>query len=134
MRPSFAACSFEGGLAVIALCLHLQDRGVVYEPVDDGEDHGLIGDDPARFADRNDVVGARAVWNGGLCALHEYVAHMGRLHIRYKTATWLAGVVPNPFMRSPMPKPRHIEIDTLYTRLKQAGIAVIDQRETRLAL
>ena len=84
--------------------------------------------------DRNDIVGARAVWNGGLCALHEYVADMGRLHIRYKTAAWLAGLLPNPFMRSPMPKPRQIEIDTLYTLLKQAGIAVIEQRDTRIAL
>jgi dihydrodipicolinate synthase/N-acetylneuraminate lyase len=83
--------------------------------------------------DRNDVVAARSIWDGGLCALHEYVADMGRLHIRYKTATWLAGLIPNPFMRSPMPKPRQIEIDTLHQLLKQAGIAVIDIKQTRLA-
>jgi 4-hydroxy-tetrahydrodipicolinate synthase len=83
--------------------------------------------------DRNDVVSARSIWDGGLCALHEYVADMGRLHIRYKTATWLAGLIPNPFMRSPMPKPRQVEIETLYALLKQAGVTVIDSGETRLA-
>lgn len=57
---------------------------------------------------------------------------MGRLHIRYKTATWLAGLIPNPFMRSPMPKPRQVEVETLYKLLQQAGISVIDAREARL--
>ena len=54
------------------------------------------------------------IWDGGLVQLHEYVADMGRLHIRYKTATWLRGLIPNPFMRSPMPKPKQQEVDTLY--------------------
>ena len=56
--------------------------------------------------DAKDVDKARAIWDGGLHQLHEYVADMGRLHIRYKTATWLRGLIPNPFMRPPMPKPK----------------------------
>ncbi len=83
--------------------------------------------------DRNDVVQARKIWDGGLSQLHDYVADMGRLHIRYKTATWLCGLIPNPFMRAPMPKPLQSEIDTLYRLLKKVGIPVIDMKETRLA-
>ena len=58
---------------------------------------------------------------------------MGRLHIRYKTATWLRGLIPSPFMRAPMPKPRQEEIDTLYTLLKNLGFDVIESKETKLA-
>ena len=83
--------------------------------------------------DRKDIDGARRIWDGGLVQLHEYVADMGRLHIRYKTATWLRGLIPNPFMRAPMPKPRQEEIDTLYDLLKNLGLEVIDVKETRLA-
>jgi hypothetical protein len=48
-------------------------------------------------------------------------------------ATWLRGLIPNPFMRSPMPKPRQDEIDTLYRLLKAADMPVIGLKETRLA-
>jgi 4-hydroxy-tetrahydrodipicolinate synthase len=83
--------------------------------------------------DRKDIDQARKIWDGGLSQLHEYVADMGRLHIRYKTATWLCGLIPHPFMRAPMPKPLQHEIDTLYGLLKNLGIPVIDTKETRLA-
>ena len=39
--------------------------------------------------DTRDLDKACTIWNGGLCELQEYIADMGRLHIRYKTATWL---------------------------------------------
>jgi 4-hydroxy-tetrahydrodipicolinate synthase len=83
--------------------------------------------------DANDVVRAREIWNGGLHQLHDYVADMGRLHIRYKTATWLRGLIPNPFMREPMPKPLQKEVDTLYQLLIDLKLPVIDLKETRLA-
>jgi dihydrodipicolinate synthase/N-acetylneuraminate lyase len=83
--------------------------------------------------DAHDIDKARAIWDGGLAQLHEYVADMGRLHIRYKTATWLRGLIPNPFMRPPMPKPRQSEIDALYALLKALGFEVIEAKETRLA-
>lgn len=83
--------------------------------------------------DQNDVVKARNIWDGGLSQLHSYVADMGRLHIRYKTATWLCGLIPHPFMRAPMPMPQQKEIDTLYQLLKNLGVPVIDLKETRLA-
>lgn len=64
--------------------------------------------------------------------LHEYVADMGRLHIRYKTATWLRGLIPNPFMRPPMPRPRQVEIDTLYGLLQALRLPLIDRADTFL--
>jgi 4-hydroxy-tetrahydrodipicolinate synthase len=82
---------------------------------------------------RRDLEAACKIWNGGLVQLQEYVADMGRLHIRYKTAAWLRGLIPNPFMRPPMPRPRQVEIDTLYHLLKNLGLAVIDRSETSLA-
>jgi hypothetical protein len=65
--------------------------------------------------------------------INEVLRRYRRLHIRYKTATWLRGLIPNPFMRSPMPKPRQEEIDTLYGLLKDLRFDVIEARETRLA-
>jgi 4-hydroxy-tetrahydrodipicolinate synthase len=82
--------------------------------------------------DRDDVVAARKIWDGGLVQLHEYVADMGRLHIRYKTAAWLRGLLPNPYMRPPMPRPRQIEIDTIYQLLQNAGLNVIPKSEIML--
>jgi dihydrodipicolinate synthase/N-acetylneuraminate lyase len=83
--------------------------------------------------DAKDVERATTIWNGGLHQLHDYVADMGRLHIRYKTATWLRGLIPSPFMRAPMPKPKQEEIDTLYRLLTALELPVIDLKETRLA-
>jgi 4-hydroxy-tetrahydrodipicolinate synthase len=82
--------------------------------------------------DRNDIATANQIWNGGLSALHDYVADMGRLHIRYKTASWLCGLVPHPLMREPMPRPRQEEIDTLYALLSALKIPLIDIKDTRL--
>jgi 4-hydroxy-tetrahydrodipicolinate synthase len=81
---------------------------------------------------RRDIDESCRIWNGGLVQLHEYVADMGRLHIRYKTATWLRGLIPNPFMRPPMPQPKQAEIDILWTLLNNLGLSVIGKAETRL--
>ena len=83
--------------------------------------------------DRRDLDGACAIWNGGLSDLQDYIADMGRLHIRYKTATWLRGLIPNPFMRAPMPKPKQQEIDTIFRLLNDLKLDVIDLKDTRLA-
>lgn len=83
--------------------------------------------------DAKDIDKANATWNGGLVQLHEYVADMGRLHIRYKTAAWLRGLIPSPYMRSPMPKPRQVEIDTLYRLLRNLGFELIEPKDTKLA-
>lgn len=82
---------------------------------------------------RRDVEEACQIWEGGLSQLQDYVADMGRLHIRYKTATWLRGLIPNPFMRPPMPRPLQTEIDTLYMLLKNAGVSVIEKSAAKVA-
>jgi dihydrodipicolinate synthase/N-acetylneuraminate lyase len=82
--------------------------------------------------DRGDVAAATRIWDGGLLDLHEAVSDRGRLHIRYKTAAWLRGLIPTPYMRAPLPVPRQTEIDQLYVALKNAGLSVIDRKETQL--
>ncbi len=84
--------------------------------------------------DERDLEKACTIWQGGLSQLHEYVADMGRLHVRYKVATWLRGLIPNPFMRPPMPAPKQVEIDTIYALLQGAGLSVIDRKEATLAI
>ena len=73
-----------------------------------------------------DVALASTIWNGGLRQLQEHVfSDFGRLHVRYKTAAWLRGLIPSPQMRPPMPKPRRVEVEDLIVRLEAAGLAVI---------
>jgi 4-hydroxy-tetrahydrodipicolinate synthase len=63
---------------------------------------------------RNDVVAARKIWHGGLSRLHDYIyAEWGRLHVRYKAAAWMRGLIPQPAMRPPMPAPRPEELEML---------------------
>jgi 4-hydroxy-tetrahydrodipicolinate synthase len=75
-----------------------------------------------------DVDLARSIWEGGLVQLHEYIySEWGRLHIRYKIAAWLCGLIDSPLMRAPMPRPRQIEIDTIAKLLRGAGMEVIQK-------
>lgn len=75
---------------------------------------------------RGDVPAATAIWNGGLAELQEFVfSDFGRLHVRYKAATWLRGFIGDPLMRAPMPRPRRWEIDELATRLSACSVSVI---------
>ncbi len=77
---------------------------------------------------RGDLAEARRIWDGGLAALHEYIySEPGRLHVRYKVASWLAGFVDNPLMRPPMPAPRPEEIETVRGLMDKAGL-VAEQR------
>ena len=73
-----------------------------------------------------DVPRATKIWDGGLAQLHEYIySDFGRLHVRYKTATWLRGLVPSPVMRPPMPRPRRDEVNALASLLAACGLTVI---------
>ncbi|MGD8165930.1 dihydrodipicolinate synthase family protein [Herbiconiux sp. P16] len=77
-----------------------------------------------------DVARATAIWVGGLAALHEFVfADFGRLHVRYKIATWLRGFIANPLMRAPMPMPRRSEIAELQRLIAEAGLSLIPQSD-----
>jgi len=63
----------------------------------------------------NDVVKARRIWvEGGLRDLHEYIySDYSRLHLRYKIAAWLRGLIPSCRTRPPMPAAKPEEIATL---------------------
>jgi dihydrodipicolinate synthase/N-acetylneuraminate lyase len=74
----------------------------------------------------NDFNKAKEIWNSGLGMLHEYIySDYGRLHIRYKIATWLRGLIRSPFMRPPMPKPTTEEIETIKELLNKTGLEAI---------
>jgi dihydrodipicolinate synthase/N-acetylneuraminate lyase len=76
---------------------------------------------------RGDWKGALKIWENGLAELQEYVySDFARLHIKYKTATWLRGFISNPYMRPPLPKPRKEEVRVLKELLKNADMSVID--------
>ena len=70
----------------------------------------------------HDIVSARRIWvKGGLRDLHEYIySDYSRLHLRYKIAAWLRGLIPSCRTRPPMPKPKPEEIATI-TRLLEAS-------------
>ena len=77
-----------------------------------------------------DVDEATRIWNSGLENLQHYVySEYSRLHVRYKIATWLRGLIPLPSMRPPMPKPKKAEITNLRDLLKGAGLSVIPDED-----
>ena len=70
---------------------------------------------------------ALALWDGGLAALQEWMySDLSRLHLRYKVACWLRGLVPHPYMRRPMPAPKQEEIDALVRLMRSARLSIID--------
>lgn len=84
----------------------------------------------------NDVVKAREILFSGFMDLHEYVLGTGgemRLHTAYKAATWLRGLIPDPFMRAPQRKLRPEEVRNLRDRLKAVGLDVISDKDIRKA-
>ncbi|MBC7341589.1 MAG: dihydrodipicolinate synthase family protein [Clostridia bacterium] len=84
---------------------------------------------------RSDVQTARKIWDAGLAELQEYVySEYARLHVRYKTATWLRGLIPHPLMRPPLPRPKKEEILTLKKLLAGAGLSVIPDFEVEKVL
>ncbi len=81
---------------------------------------------------RRDLEEACRIWRAGLVSLHEYVyGDYSRLHVRYKVATWLRGLIPLPFMRPPMPKPKREEISILRELLEKARLEVIPEGDSK---
>ena len=77
---------------------------------------------------REDLREARRIWDSGLAQIQEFVySDFSRLHVKYKTATWLRGFISNPFMRPPMPKPRKAEVKKFVELLTDAKLSVIDK-------
>lgn len=76
---------------------------------------------------RGDAAEATRIWRAGLSSLQEWMyADYSRLHIRYKLATWLRGLIPHPFMRPPMLAPSMTEITECAKLLEGAGLSVIE--------
>ena len=81
---------------------------------------------------REDLKEARRIWDSGLAQIQEYVySDFSRLHIRYKTGTWLRGFISNPFMRPPMPKPRKEEVESLAALFTNAKLSVIHKENIK---
>lgn len=79
---------------------------------------------------RGDVAEASRIWESGLAQLHEYVfSDFGRLHVRYKIATWLRGFINSPVMRAPMPLPRTEEVFALVKLIEAAGLSLRGESE-----
>ena len=51
-RPATASLAFERGAPAVAFDVHLEDRGVMNQAVDDSDGHGLVWEDLAPFAER----------------------------------------------------------------------------------
>lgn len=82
-----------------------------------------------------DYARALEIWDSGLSQLHDYVwAEWSRLHIRYKIATWLRGLIDSPFMRPPCPRPLPEEAVRLRELLQAVGLAVIDEETVAAVL
>ena len=76
---------------------------------------------------RQDLAEASRIWNSGMAELHGYIySDYSRLHVRYKLATWLRGLIPSPFMRPPQPQPRKEEVRSLLELLKKSSLSVIE--------
>jgi len=79
---------------------------------------------------RGDIGEARRIWDSGLGDLHYYVySELSRLHTKYKAACWLRGLIPLPFMRPPMGRPRKQEISTLRELLAKLGLSLIPEED-----
>jgi dihydrodipicolinate synthase/N-acetylneuraminate lyase len=62
--------------------------------------------------------------------IHEYIySDHSRLHIRYKLATWIRGLIPHPFMRPPMPAPRRGEAETIFQIIMKTDLSQISRSE-----
>ncbi|KAK2616064.1 hypothetical protein N8I77_002774 [Diaporthe amygdali] len=55
----------------------------------------------------------------------------GRLHVRYKTAVWLRGLIKTPVMQPPMPKPRLVEIEEIAQALVSANLQIISEADIK---
>ncbi len=72
-----------------------------------------------------DIKRATEIWHGGLRQLQEYVFHFGNQYINYKVATWLHGLIPNPFFRPPLPQPNTQDVRNLKRLLEACGIECV---------
>jgi len=59
-----------------------------------------------------------------------FVYHGGkRIHIRYKLAAWVRGLVPHPFMLPPMPPPQREEAERIWELMSGTGLSMISRKD-----
>ena len=77
-----------------------------------------------------DLEEVNRVWKSGLEDLQYYIDEtLARLHIRYKAAAWVRGLIPLPFMRSPNPWPYRSEVTVIRNLMVKSGLSVIPEKE-----
>lgn len=77
-----------------------------------------------------DMVAVKRIWNGQVMPILEYInADHSRLHIRYKLATWMRGLIAHPFMRPPMPAPRWEEAERIHQLFAGTGLSCIGRKD-----
>jgi dihydrodipicolinate synthase/N-acetylneuraminate lyase len=70
---------------------------------------------------------AEEIWNQQMPLLEYVYGNHSRLHIRYKLATWIRGLIPQPFMRPPMPEPRREEAEKIFEIICNSRLSHIDR-------
>jgi 4-hydroxy-tetrahydrodipicolinate synthase len=84
---------------------------------------------------RRNLNEACRIWENGLRDLQYYIySEFTRLHVKYKAATWLRGLIPLPFMRPPVPKPKKEEILALRGFLTKLGLKLIPESDVNRVL
>ncbi|HUZ42402.1 MAG TPA: dihydrodipicolinate synthase family protein [Acidimicrobiales bacterium] len=91
--------------------------------------------DHFRAIQSGDPDSALKIWDSGLRQLQEFIfSEPSRFHGRCKIGGWIAGHVPHPFMRPPMPKPMPEEAETIRSLMIASGCPVIDEDPFRTVL
>lgn len=79
---------------------------------------------------KNDLNELGRVLSTAVIPLWEYVYAGGtRIHVRYKLAAWIRGVISHPFMLPPMGPPHREEAETLYRLIQNSGMSCISREE-----
>ena len=77
-----------------------------------------------------DMKSVKEIYVNKVLPLWEYIySNPSRLHIRYKIATWIRGLIVHPFQRPPMPAPRQEEAETIYQIILKSGQSIISRSE-----
>jgi dihydrodipicolinate synthase/N-acetylneuraminate lyase len=77
-----------------------------------------------------DMQSVKEIYTTQILPLWEYVySNPSRLHIRYKLATWIRGLIVHPFQRPPMPAPRQEDAETIYQIILKTGQSIISRSE-----
>lgn len=84
----------------------------------------------AEAMEKNDLRATGEVLGRAIIPLWEYVYAGGtRIHVRYKLAAWIRGVISHPFMIPPMGPPHRDEAEYLYELISKSGMSCISKEE-----